>query len=72
MSTAHASVETRPAWTVSFSSTHVRLLQACVQWLLHAQRDPEIGRQLAEVESRLQAAAPLRPGVRQPHPGGPR
>jgi len=57
-----------PAWTVSVSPAQLRLLQACVSWLLMIQRDPAIRQQLADVSSTLQRARPI-PAASRPRLG---
>ncbi len=53
-----------PAWTVSVSPAQLRLLQACVSWLLQVQRDPAIGQRLADVRWTLLRARPIRAETR--------
>ena len=57
-------LDPRPAWTVSVSSANLRLLEACVRWLLRAQRDPALQQRLAELRSELLRAQPINGSAR--------
>jgi hypothetical protein len=56
--------EAQPAWTVSVSSANLRLLEACVRWLLRAQRDPALQQRLADLRSELLRAEPINGSTR--------
>ncbi len=47
-----------PAWTLSLSAANLRLLEASVNWLLQAQRDPEVRERLVDLQVQLDSARP--------------
>ncbi len=71
-STPAPALEAETAWTVCVSPTDLRLLQACVKWLLEAQHDPAIRQQLADVRSQLERARPMESLARPPRLTAPR
>jgi hypothetical protein len=56
-----AAVRPQTTWTVSLSQANLRLLTACVNWLLQAQCEPEIREQLTSLRLQLERARPVGP-----------
>ena len=55
-------VQPRPTWIVCLGPGDLRLLEACVSWLLQAQHDLDIQQQLASLRLQLENARPVRVG----------